>query len=193
VHGHGFDELLLAADQAMYEAKLSGGGCTRVAGEGAPTVLGQPGRSRGERILEGLLATALASATVEEATRLRRVQEAAIAAARECGLTSDAMSAVRFLVAADSALRLAAGPGMPAAAIDSLAAAVARGAPDGDGFDLRDFARAAVEIGWGAGPAHGVADYDAAARSAAIVLPLGVREVLLDAFRRLDSLEARAA
>ena len=198
-HGNDLRSLLRAADQAMYDAKLAGGGRTRVAGDGAPVGLGAANRRRGERVLEDLLATALQPASAREAALLARAQESAAHAARGCGLGAEVLPALRFLVSADAAPRLLAGPGLPVVALEALAAAVARGAHDlvpGDFGSLRDFASAAVEIAWGLDPAQGTSDYASAARSAGLALAPHAQQALLEAFRRVAASgepEVRAA
>jgi diguanylate cyclase (GGDEF)-like protein len=195
-HGRDMRALLRVADQAMYEAKLAGGGATRAPGEGASSALPPSGRRRGERVLEGLIATALWPATTAESTSLQRAQDAAALAARECGLPLETFSTLRFLVAAEAALRLASGPGLAAAAIEALASAVGKGmgtTAGDDGAVLRGLACAAVEVAWRLDETRETSDHEAAALRVSPGLSIEVRGALLAAFRRLAAPEARAA
>lgn len=100
------DDLIQAADEAMYEAKFAGGGRT-VTAQATSDPRGRVSRTgpRG-RIVDALIRAATAGATREEREALALAQRYARALGVACGLRAERFIPLQLLVAASAAARL---------------------------------------------------------------------------------------
>jgi hypothetical protein len=105
--GASVEELLRAADRAMYDAKFAGGQHTRVAGEQNDVMLAHALNRRPNRVVEVLVRAATAGASQGERAALALAQRYAVATALDLGVSMEATTPLRMLVAATAAGRLA--------------------------------------------------------------------------------------
>ena len=103
------DDLLQAADQAMYEAKFAGGGRTRTASSIADAERShhRKWRARSSRVVETLVRAAAAGASDAERGALALAERYAVAVAHGRGASAEALGPLRMLVASIAAERLA--------------------------------------------------------------------------------------
>ena len=103
------EDLLQAADQAMYEAKFAGGGRTRTASsiEDAEPSHHRKWRARSSRVVETLVRAAAAGASDAEREALALAERYAAAVAHGRGASPEAVGLLRMLVASIAAERLA--------------------------------------------------------------------------------------
>ncbi len=100
-------ELLHAADSAMYDAKFAGGRHTRVAGDQNDVALAHVLNRRPNRVVEVLVHAATVGASEGERAALAVAQRYAVSSALDLGMSMEATTPLRMLVAATAAGRLA--------------------------------------------------------------------------------------
>ena len=148
------EDLLQAADQAMYEAKFAGGGRTRTASsiEDAEASHHRKWRARSSRVVETLVRAAAAGASDAEREALALAERYAVAVAHGRGASPEAAGPLRMLVASIAVERLAS----PKSGLDretamllitGLRAEWPRREPE-DAAVGAELALAAVELAW---------------------------------------------
>ena len=100
-------ELLHSADRAMYDAKFAGGRHTRVAGDQNDVALAHALHRRPNRVVEVLVRAVTVGASEGERSALALAQRYAVSSALDLGLSMEATTPLRMLVAATAADRLA--------------------------------------------------------------------------------------
>lgn len=101
------DDLLHAADVAMYAAKFAGGGRTAAAGGAMSEDMPHGHRGRPERLADNVMRAATAAATPREREGVALAQRYALATALRMGIPGHESEVLRMLVARHAAQRLA--------------------------------------------------------------------------------------
>ena len=145
------EDLLHAADQAMYEAKYGGGARTQAAGRANGGVT-RSLRGRPNRVVEAVLRALTSGATDREREAVSLAERYATTAALRRGVPSDTTPLLRMLVARSAAGRLSAAPTgrdrqLAYRIVDGLHAQWTQDAPEAGG-DATALAGAAVELAW---------------------------------------------
>ena len=120
------DDLMHAADVAMYAAKFAGGGRTASASGSMPDQLPHGHRGRPERLSDNIVRAAVAAASPREREGVSLAQRYALATALRMGVPAHESEVLRMLVARNASLRLVdARPGLDQAlsthVLDALA------------------------------------------------------------------------
>ena len=146
------DDLLHAADVAMYAAKFAGGGRTAAASGAMPEHLPHGYRGRPERLADNVVRAATAAATPREREGVALAQRYALATALRMGVPAHESEVLRMLVARFAALRLVdARPGLDQSLSTLILDALARewaGRDPQSAAVAQVVAETAVQLAW---------------------------------------------